>query len=862
MDTLSAAINLRLNLIGQPMVDADDFANDTTVAPLLARQREISRRLSDRLCPTDLRIQTFLDDYFAGAPTTPHLPRRTLVLDQPGLARECPCPATPTSSRRAPAVQLPARQRRPAQPGQRPPHHRGRVPHRRGRAADPRRQDRRRPRRRRPHLRRRVRPAERRAAPALVEQLPHDPAECWVSLLLRPAVQPKVPGFTTARSLEVHFIVPGGLVANLDFVEGIFGNGGDPYLPENDASLDPRHWTGHSGLRRPGAAPDAPDRRSNSACRTSTTATERQQRDGQCWKTEDELYNGGQAFKLCVRDERGVIATVIADNYFGYCKKEVKTQISYSANLLGSAEEEHAGGAIWCSRPTTSARGDRRPHARRLTPSPTPDGARPASASSCSPRATPSTPSGRTSRSCPRRRPSRCAPRPSPGTPTRARGSIQLLADQHYLLPNGYRVHAKHRETDKTAWHLVGTVARRRPTAHKPATVSGGGKSEISKSILDAFVFGNAYVADFEADMDAVAGDHRPRLRPTGSPTRRATGSTARDPQRRAQPGLGHQAADPVERLHRRVQRVARTPRPARQGARLHRQAVLRADLGHPVAQAFRRPDAQRPRRQRPAARRRRDRRQLPARRLRARRLVAPVQPASRLLGGVQGADRGRHHGVHRRAQRLGAVRRPDGRRPVAQGRPELRAAAVPASRRRDPPRLRQADREGHGPAGHLHVELRAADQADARAMVDDVVAFSQFTEPDGRPDRRGGRAAGRRQPGYFVCSANPRLVNGKRSKNPRYLQVRPDLSNPEATASADTAVHLLHKLASAQECPVPVDVVAAGRRNNPAEPGDPAAVHLQPAALHGAARAVHGVHQLDDRASRRPRRARAPRAR
>ena len=32
---------------------------------------------------------------------------------------------------------------------------------------------------------------------------------------------------------------------------------------------------------------------------------------------------------------------------------------------------------------------------------------------------------------------------------------------------------------------------------------------------------------------------------------------------------------------------------------------------------------------------------------------------------------------------------------------------------------------------------------------------------------------------GYFVCSANPRLVDGKPTKNPRYLQVRPDLAQP-----------------------------------------------------------------------------------
>jgi len=37
------------------------------------------------------------------------------------------------------------------------------------------------------------------------------------------------------------------------------------------------------------------------------------------------------------------MVTLIADNYFGYCKKEVKTQISYSANLFGLAEEEQAG---------------------------------------------------------------------------------------------------------------------------------------------------------------------------------------------------------------------------------------------------------------------------------------------------------------------------------------------------------------------------------------------------------------------------------------------------------------------------------------------------------------------------------------
>ena len=75
-------------------------------------------------------------------------------------------------------------------------------------------------------------------------------------------------------------------------------------------------------------------------------ATEKQRRDGMCWRKEDEIYNNGVAFKLTCRDRRGVMVTIIADNYYGYCKKEVKTQISYAANLFGMCEEEHAGGAI------------------------------------------------------------------------------------------------------------------------------------------------------------------------------------------------------------------------------------------------------------------------------------------------------------------------------------------------------------------------------------------------------------------------------------------------------------------------------------------------------------------------------------
>ncbi len=68
----------------------------------------------------------------------------------------------------------------------------------------------------------------------------------FVTLLLRPLVCPAT-GSAPAKTMETRFFAPASLVSNLDFVEGIFGNGGDPYLPENNAALDAMHWTGHTG---------------------------------------------------------------------------------------------------------------------------------------------------------------------------------------------------------------------------------------------------------------------------------------------------------------------------------------------------------------------------------------------------------------------------------------------------------------------------------------------------------------------------------------------------------------------------------------------------------------------------------------
>jgi len=64
-------------------------------------------------------------------------------------------------------------------------------------------------------------------------------------------------------------------------------------------------------------------------------ASERQRAQNMCWAEPDELYNDGKPFKLTARDLDGVVVTIITDNYFGYCKKEMKTHISFSAYLFG-----------------------------------------------------------------------------------------------------------------------------------------------------------------------------------------------------------------------------------------------------------------------------------------------------------------------------------------------------------------------------------------------------------------------------------------------------------------------------------------------------------------------------------------------
>ncbi|VEG28838.1 hypothetical protein [Actinomyces howellii] len=817
MDDITAATNsaisLRLELLGIPTSPGiADEAAERLVSPLLARQREMSRRLSHRLCAADSRVQTFIDSYLEGAPVAPQLPRSTFVLDQPGLARELSLPVGATSFE-SPYVRSykvmngvlhnPVNDRRTtagvfhvAQGGLPVPDDKISVD--------------------RDVFARLLDAAVR--PPTDLMTLPwsastDQPARCFVSLLLRPVVVPAVPGFSVERSMEIRFIVPGGLVSNLDFVEGIFGNGGDPYLPEHDASLAPESWTGHTGCVI--LAPHLTGlTKEELGLPHWDQATERQRRDGQCWTVPGELYNDGKAFKCCARDERGVIVTVIADNYFGYCKKEVKTQIGYSANLFGNVEEEHAGGAIAYPRYNLGQEyvDDRTPPNRTVERvieanpgrfAPQGDG----SAVDLTDASVVLVPGGATY--------SMRSQTVSWARPDGTTSSVPLLAGRTYVAPTGYRVHAKHRVGDPTQWHLVGT-APWSTHAHKPATVSGGGKSEISKSLLDAFVFGEAYIKEVEADLDAVQAlldrdfserfadprangtDHRPILS-----SDRSLGSVIKLLTPREEYSEEHNAllASIPAHVKELVFTVKRFYRPEwGTDWRSHfTVGVINGRTGSSL------------------------------------RLDGEVVKVNMLRVGFEADGAWRLFSLRPDFSPAAKVQTEDDITastvvPGSGGAPSRKYVTNCESllfQRPDDAIVRGYDKQTEldmSRPGTFISNFEPLTTDDARAMVDDAPGLSRFTAPMRElveraaavEDPTGPEAAARRT--YFVSSANPRLVGGVPSKNPRYLQLRPDLARPEEARLADLSSHLWEQVPLSEPLAHGVDVVAAGRRNNPPE--------------------------------------------
>ena len=103
------------------------------------------------------------------------------------------------------------------------------------------------------------------------------------------------------------------------------------------------------------------------------------------------------------------------------------------------------------------------------------------------------------------------------------------------------------------------------------------------------------------------------------------------------------------------------------------------------------------------------------------------------------------------------------------------------------------------------------------RALVDHVVEFDRFTAPMKHLlEDFISETSGKNGNAFAVSSAHPRLVNGKPSQNPRYLQKRLDLVSPRASYLAEIAARLEREIPAARPVLFPVNAVLAGRRNSP----------------------------------------------
>ncbi|GIW98093.1 MAG: hypothetical protein KatS3mg111_1426 [Pirellulaceae bacterium] len=635
--------------------------------------------------------------------------------------------------------------------------------------------------------------------------------EAFVSLLLRPLVCPAVEGFCRHKTMEVRFFAPGGLVSNLDFVESIFGNAGDPVLPENDAAFDVLHWSGHTGCVI--LAPHL--------CHLTkkelglphwSEATARQRRDGMCYRDEEEKYNDGMAFKATCRTEHGVVVTLIADNYFGYCKKEVKTQISYAANLLGNVEEEHAGGTL--AFPSWSLGDEFQVNSKRYN--------------------------GRTMADLRRDYASFIEFHPDgygvdkyvPSLiyiPEHARAtlhdqkihwelegeakSIPLRPGNEYMAPSGYRIRMEKHPT-APSWRLIG-ISGEGIVCHKPCTVSGGGKSEISKSLRDYMLSGPIFVSDIDKDFDRLdeifAKDYSTRWR-ADSPAR---------------PDYSRRPSRKVLDPSRTLGSVIKLLTPSRDYTEEYN-AWLRSIPGYLYAMAFIikrfcKPEWEGKWREHfsvdivngePGHELKYQNRKLVGMYLRVgldeeKRwktfklrqdfaaaekiqleddITASVVVPGRYLGAGFDGDRA-YKFVANCEYRL--FQRPDDA--IHRGLDEQTEADM--ARR-----------------NNFFCNYHPLGREELQAEIDDVLQFSQYTEPM-QQMLRAAHAAGAT---YVVSSAYPRRVDGKPTKNPRYLQDRPDLARPEQRYIARRSMQLFHGWPADAPVYKPVAAVLSGRRNNP----------------------------------------------
>ena len=782
---------------------------------LIENLREKSRLLSEYRAPVDKRIERFLNTHLSDLEleTPLQVPSPTLVLDRHGMARELSLPAQGNhfSNKLVESHRLdngvlnnPVHDRRTTKgtfhivdgglaiPGDKRITPRNVFANLYRAALDP--------------------PRDLMLLPYTSET--RRPSYTWVSLMLRPMVCPEVKGQCRQQTSEVRFFVPGSLVSNLDFVESIFGNAGDPMIPDNDAALDVHTWSGHSGCVI--LAPHLKTlRKKDLGLPHIDDATDRQKQDRMCWESEDECYNDGVAFKLTCRDASGITVTLIADNYYGYCKKEVKTQISFATNLMGGVEEEHAGGALAYA--SYSLGEEFQVNSRRYNGRTFADVARDYVAFiDIRPEGYGVDRNFPSVYYIPENANVSLINRHVTWTKDGRESKLRLSPENVYIAPSGFKIRLE-KHPAAPSWRLVGTVGEG-VFCHKPCTVSGGGKSEISKSLGDYMIYGPIFVADQEKDfakLDEIFNrDYSDRWNPEYADRPRYQDTPSRrvlDPSRSLGSTIKMLTQAPefnedynlwLETIPNNVYAMAliikRFTKPGMEDVWKEHFGVdiVNGSVGHELKLGDR------------ALVGTYLRVGLSEGRWRTFKLRQDFMAAAK----VQREDDISVSTVLK-ANDLGDVG------PGVQEKGSYKFAVNCEYRlfqRPDDAVHRGLDKQTEidlSQKGSFISNFQALDRNEIRAIVDDVIEFDQYSKPARKFLKQ---AASKKKAGFAVCSSVPRQINGAPSKNPRYLQDRPDMVRSRDTYIAEIGTRLHRALTDDQPVHMPVGAILSGRRNNP----------------------------------------------
>lgn len=817
-------INLQLASLGQPLFTGEaeegtKFAGARFISlteGLISSFREKSRLLAGHLSPPDFRIQEFIDDYLkdTGFDKPCRLPNDTLVLNQPGMAREVSLPPNGNSFKndllssyrlKQGVLNNPAADKRTTkgtfhivEGGLPVALDKKEVPkiafaHMLHAALHP--------------------SDEMNILPFTSNQ--KDKAKLMVSLLLRPVVCPEVKGVISEKSMEIRFFAPGSLVSNLDFVETIFGNAGDHNLAENDAALDIEHWTGHTGCII--LAPHLTKlKKKDIGLPHFNDATERQRLNGMCWKDENELYNDGSAFKVTCRDDRGVVVTLIADNYYGYSKKEIKTQISYSANLYGLVEEEHAGGAIAFPRGNMGDNIFGEPFSGKFNNRFSFEEVKKLLAGKID--VMPE------NYAIDKKYPDIIYIHEHADIDLEKGAVIwkhngkeqklKLSPQKIYIHPSGHKFQlVKHPE--QQLWRIVDT-APEGIFCHKPSTVSGGGKSEISKSMQNAIKYGSFYIQDLEKDSEMVdmliQHDYSNRWKtiyPDARPSRpflsphRTLGSavkllTPSDQYSDEYNRFLESIPIHVKNLALYIKRMYRTHQDKGTWKEYLNVEIVNGRDGNAL-------------------------------RYKHNKIVASYarigfSPEGKWYLHKLRSDFIPSEKIQMEDDISASITVPANR--LNHLNPEYRNKSVKLVtncesylfQRPDEAIIRGYDKEAEADIVQNNTFLTNYEpltRENAIEIYEDAIRFDEYTAPVQELIKK--VAEGQKEC-YFVSPAHTRVVNGVPTNNPRYLQVNRFKNENQDTYLAETGIRLFRKIPAENPVHLPVNAVLPGRRNNPAE--------------------------------------------